>query len=257
MTCPREVRQTGDLVHGLQPEALTTHRANTDGAPCVAVGRVASFNSGVTMGVEAVHRENRKSGARRTGRTSTAALISFVLAGTLLTACSNGSGVRVETPEHDEDPSMSSSLTGRPSTSSAAPTDSAAAPEAQVQEGDERYYVIAQVGAASDPDPDDARLVELRDPTGASTILTPAQRPAGEPKHLDVTMGITFELKIASGSSRVCPPSSTDSRPAAQPAQYSGARSSMNDPRAHAALPPIGGPRALQATIRGDESTTV
>ena len=159
VTCPSDITQTGDLVHRLHSKALTTQSLSTDGASCVAVGRVASSDSGVTMGGTAVQRGHRQYSTPRTGRYSTATFVPLVVVGTFLAACSGDSGLAVETPAHRENPSASPSFTGPPSMSLPSPVDDVAATKVQVQERYERYHeVVAEVGAVSDPD--DPRLAD-------------------------------------------------------------------------------------------------
>ena len=82
----------------------------------------------------------------------------FLVVSTFSAACSNDPGVRVEAPTPDESSSTNRSSTG-PKPTSSATADSAAAIEAEVQERYKQYrVVVAEAGAASDPD--DPRLAD-------------------------------------------------------------------------------------------------
>ena len=105
---------------------------------------------------KAVQRGRRQSTTPRMFRTSTPAFILFLVVGTFSAACSNNSGVRVEVPTPDESSSTIRSSAG-PTLTSSATADYAAAIEAEVQERYKQYrVVVAEAGAASDPD--DPRL---------------------------------------------------------------------------------------------------
>ena len=157
--------QTGDVVHRLHCDALTSYRAHRDGAAQTGLSaRAAAYGLEVIMGGSAFLRRTRRSAATRPVSTSGPAAIAFLVAGMLLVACSNEPGVQAEPPTATEPSSTIGSSTGSASTLSPTPTDIAAVTRAQVQVRYEQYHeVIAEAGAASDPD--DPRLADYA--TGA------------------------------------------------------------------------------------------
>jgi len=113
----------------------------------------------VIMGGSAFLQRTCRAAATRSVGTSGLAVIAFIVAGMLLGACSNEPGIRAETPTATEPSAAIGSSTGSASTLSPNPTNDAAAIQAQVQERYKQYrVVVAEAGAASDPD--DPRLAD-------------------------------------------------------------------------------------------------
>ena len=111
------------------------------------------------MGGKACQLGNHQAFATHMGRTFHAAFVPFVVLGILLAGCSDEPEVRVEAPTRDESPSTIPTTIGSAPTSTSSPPDDVAATKAEIQERYERYHeVVAEVGAASDPD--DPRLAD-------------------------------------------------------------------------------------------------